>query len=345
MRLNKRNNYQEFYRRWVEMKQEFNNGSAYFGDALETLKQIESDSVDSVITSPPYYQLRDYGFNEQWGLESDYRDYLDKMIDLMRELKRVLKPTGTMWINLGDSYAGSKQGNTDLKINPIVNKSKINKKVKDLPNKSLMLIPHRFAIRCIDELGLILRNDIIWAKPNAMPESVTDRFSKKHEFVFFFVKNQEYYFDLDSVRDKQRESSLQRAHYATPTLKGDEYRNLVNPKTAQQTYNKILDGVGKNLGDVSDFWEITTKPNPKNHYATYNSELIRKPLIAGSPVGGVILDPFGGTGTTCFSAVQFDRRFIYIDANKEYYDNFVKEMTYQESHYKLDFDSDLQKVG
>ena len=327
------------------MKQEFNNGIAYFGDALDTLKQIESDSVDSIITSPPYYQLRDYGFNEQWGLESDYKDYLNKMVSLMGELKRVLKPTGTMWINLGDTFSTQQAGNTEwgngVGNNKIYEKNNPKRYNGNIPNKSLMLIPHRFAIRCIDELGLILRNDIIWAKPNGMPESVTDRFSKKHEFVFFFVKNQDYYFDLDSIRDKQRESSLQRAHYATPTLKGDGYRNLANPKTAQQTYNKILDGVGKNPGDVSDFWEITTKPNSKNHYATYNSELIRKPLIAGSPVGGVILDPFGGTGTTCFSAVQFDRRFIYIDANKEYYDNFVKEMSYQNSHYRLDF----EKVG
>lgn len=320
------------------MKVDFINGVAYHGDALETLKQVESDSVDSVITSPPYYQLRDYGFNEQWGLENDFKDYLNKMVNLMGELKRVLKPSGTMWINLGDSYAGSKQDNTDLKINPIVNKSKINKKVKDLPNKSLMLIPHRFAIRCIDELALILRNDIIWAKPNGMPESVTDRFSKKHEFVFFFVKEKDYYFDLNSVREKPV-TRLDRIDFVSSTRKIVKNGGKSDSGTMKNNPN------GKNPGDVSDFWEIITKPNPKNHYATYNSELIRKPLIAGSPVGGVILDPFGGTGTTCFSAVNFDRRFIYIDANKEYYDNFVKEMTYQDSHYKLNFDSDLQKVG
>jgi len=329
------------------MKQELINGAAYFGDALETLKQIKSDSVDSVITSPPYYQLRDYGFNEQWGLESDYKDYLDKMINLMRELKRVLKPTGSMWINLGDSYSKSININNNGKNSKTLHgadNGKIGihtkppiKCKKSLPDKSLMLIPHRFAIRCIDELGLILRNDIIWAKPNGMPESVTDRFSKKHEFVFFFVKNQEYYFDLNSVRDKltypeESTKSFRKSCLSDIGLQNGKHSSHSNP-------------LGKNPGDVSDFWEITTKPNSKNHYATYNSELIRKPLIAGSPVGGIILDPFGGTGTTCFSAVQFDRRFIYIDANKEYYDNFVKEMSYQDSHYKLNFDSDLQKVG
>jgi len=310
---------------------DFINGTAYFGNALETLKQIESVSVDSVITSPPYYQLRDYGFDGQWGLESDYKDYLDKMIDLMRELKRVLKPTGTMWVNLGDTYAGNKEGNTDLKINNLSNLSRIKKQVKGIPNKSLMLIPHRFAIRCIDELGLILRNDIIWAKPNGMPESVTDRFSRKHEFIFFFVKNQKYYFDLDSVRDKPY-TSLDRKD--TVNILRKAVRSGLKSDSGFMKNNPL----GKNPGDVSDFWEITTKPNPKNHYATYNSELIRKPLIAGSPVGGVILDPFGGTGTTCFLATQFERRFIYIDANKEYFNNFVKEMSYRESQYKLNFE-------
>jgi len=329
------------------MKIDFENGSAYLGDALEVVKSLESDSVDSVITSPPYYQLRDYGFTGQWGLENDYKDYLNKMVELMSELKRALKPTGTMWINLGDTYSKSININNNGKNSKTlhgadngkigVHTKKPIKCKKSLPNKSLMLIPHRFAIRCIDELGLILRNDIIWAKPNAMPESVTDRFSKKHEFVFFFVKNQEYYFDLDSVRDKLT--------YPEESLKPFRKSCLSDIGLQNGKHSSHSNPNGKNPGDVSDFWEITTKPNPKNHYATYNSELIRKPLIAGSPVGGVILDCFGGTGTTCFSAVQFDRRFIYIDANKEYFDNFVKEMSYQDSHYKLNFDSDSQKVG
>lgn len=349
MRLNKRNKHKEFYRKWVKMNVEFNNGSAYFGDALETLKQIKSDSVDSVITSPPYYQLRDYGFDSQWGLESDYNEYLDNLINLMREIKRVLKSTGTIWINLGDTYAGSKSGNDNPKMNSNVcdTQSKINKKVKNMPNKSLMMIPHRFAIRCVDELGLILRNDIIWASKNKMPEPTTDRFSKKKEYIFFFTKSTKYYFDLDGIRDipitgTNRKDIIKSKTSGSLTAKKSGREKEFDENGFIEMKNNPM---GKNPGDVSDFWEITTKPNSKNHYATYNSELIRKPLIAGSPVGGVVLDPFGGTGTTCFSAVQFDRRFIYIDANKEYYDNFVKEMSYQESHYKINFDSDMQKVG
>jgi len=278
-------------------------------------------------------------------LESDYKDYLDKMIDLIWELKRVLKPTGTMWVNLGDTYSSKTKGtggmnSEKLKIKNNENYQAFRSATKtniEIMEKSLMLIPHRFAIRCIDELGLILRNDIIWAKPNGMPESTTDRFSKKHEFIFFFVKNQKYYFDLDSVRENIKEASRIRLSQNIESQNGS-YRAVLGGYKNNGTMKAVAHSLGKNPGDVSDFWEITTKPNPKNHYATYNSELIRKPLIAGSPVGGVILDPFGGTGTTCFLATQFERRFIYIDANKEYFNNFVKEMSYRESQYKLNFE-------
>lgn len=317
------------------MKVEFKNGIAYLDDAFETLKQIGSNLVDSVITSPPYYQLRDYGFNEQWGLESDYKDYLDKMVSLMSELKRVLKPTGTMFINLGDTYSSGQSGfggRANSSAKQMSNKGSYTEGHNydsDIPNKSLMLIPHRFAIRCIDELGLILRNDIIWAKPNAMPESTSDRFSKKHEHIFFFVKQKNYYFDLDSIKDKLIIQNVKGVKFGGN--KGDS-----NPKGIysgnEYDASKLI---GKNPGDVTDLWSIPTKPNTKEHYASYNNELIRKPLLAGSPIGGVILDPFGGTGTTCFSALHYERRFIYIDANKEYYDNFVREMDYQEIQLKL----------
>lgn len=322
------------------MKIQFTNGTAYLGDALQVVKSLDSNSVDSVITSPPYYQLRDYGFDSQWGLEQDYKDYLNKMIELMSELKRVLKPTGTMWVNLGDTF-NNISGNAKMKepksllLGDKISEGQIrggkSKVIQPMPNKSLMLIPHRFAIRCIDELGLILRNDIIWAKRNGMPESVTDRFSKKHEHIFFFVKQKDYYFDLDSIKDKLIIQNVKGVKFGGN--KGDS-----NPKGIysgnEYDASKLI---GKNPGDVSDFWEITTKPNPKNHYATYNSELIRKPLIAGSPVGGVILDPFGGTGTTAFTAAKYDRQFIYIDANQEYFNEFTKEMNFADSQMKLEF--------
>lgn len=156
-----------------------------------------------------------------------------------------------------------------------------------------MLIPHRFAMRCVDELGLILRNTVIWGKPNGMPESVTDRFTKKHEYIFFFTKNEKYYFDLQSIKDNCL--PLNRWGGNKLVAKGD---SKWSEQTGQPIYRdrnlQAEDGL-KNPGDVADFWEITTKPSSKSHYATYNSELIIKPLLAGSPLGGFVLDPFGGT--------------------------------------------------
>jgi len=271
----------------------------YHGDTLATVRQFEAESIDCVITSPPYYQLRDYGFAYQWGLEKTYQEYLDKMIALMSELKRVLKPTGTIWINLGDSYNGNKQGSTQGTSTGLLtgkithNQVMVNKKTQQMPDKSLMLIPHRFAIRCIDELGLILRNDIIWAKPNGMPESVKDRFTKKHEFFFFFVKQQKYFFDLKAIRH------------------------------------------GKNTGDVADFWDITTKPSNEKHYATFNADLIDRPIVAGCPVNGIVLDPFCGTGTTLVRALQLDRKVIGVDGKKEYVKIAEKRIQREQSILKL----------
>lgn len=314
----------------------------YCGDTLETVQQFETESIDCVITSPPYYQLRDYGFADQWGLEKTYQEYLDKMLALMAELKRVLKPTGTMWINLGDSYNGNKQGSTQGTSTSLLtgkithNQVMVNKKTQQMPDKSLMLIPHRFAIRCIDELGLILRNDIIWAKPNGMPESVTDRFTKKHDFFFFFVKQQKYFFDLDAIREKQSESSIKRC--LTPYFERNVEDNNVsrmNPNTEKKYRDKVLNGMGKNPGDVADFWDITTKPSNEKHYATFNADLIGRPIVAGCPVNGIVLDPFCGTGTTLVRALQLGRKVIGIDGKQEYVKIAEKRIQREQNKLKL----------
>lgn len=322
------------------MKQDFINGTAYHGDCLEVLKTLPGECVDSVITSPPYWQLRDYNFDGQWGMEADFNVYLEKMLSLMNELKRILKPMGTMWINLGDTYSKSVNQNNNGRGHSTLDsqngKIKIHtrnptKCIKSLPDKSLMLIPHRFAIRCIDELGLILRNDIIWAKPNGMPESVTDRFSKKHEFVFFFVKNKKYYFDLDSVRDKPY-TSLDRKD--TVNILRKTVRSGLKSDSGFMKNNPL----GKNPGDVSDFWDLPTKSSSAEHFATYNTDLIRKPVLAGSPVGGIILDPFAGTGTTAVAAIQYDRKFLMIEGNKEYYNLMCNNIRNHDLQLKLNFE-------
>ncbi len=283
-------------------------------DVLDGMKSIPNDTIDCIITSPPYYQLRDYGFPEQWGLEKTYQEYLDRMILFMSECKRVIKPTGTIWINLGDSYNGSGNGSgkSGRKISQSIigasrkvgdaSPTNTNNGNKDMPNKSLMLIPHRFAIRCIDELGLILRNDIIWAKRNGMPESVTDRFRKNHEFIFFFVKSQKYYFDLDGVREKHIWSDVESEYVGATKHRGGHEVN----------------------GGVCNIPRQSAKKNFIG-YTNCNCN-------AGF-TGGIVLDPFAGTGTTLIRALELGRNVVGVEGNKEY---FTKA--------KERIDKELQKI-
>lgn len=283
---------------------------------LDTLKKMPNNFLDSVVTSPPYWQLRDYGYPEQWGLEPTFEEYLQHLWQMMDEIYRVLKSEGTCWINLGDTYGtqsgGLRSKNTFDPKNP---KATINiiEQPKSL-HKCLLLIPHRFAIGCIDR-GWIVRNDIIWAKRNGMPESVTDRFSKKHEYFFFMVKSEKYYFDLDSIRDKHKESSLNRIEYGWKS----EHSSIGNIDTDKMG-DRFCNPKGKNPGDVSDFWDIQTKPNKESHYAQYSDNLIKKPIIGGCPEGGLIYDPFMGSGSTADACIRTNRNFIGSEMSKEYFD-------------------------
>ena len=201
------------------------------GDALESLKDFPDASIDCVITSPPYWQLRDYGWKEQWGLEKTFDKYLENLWKLMDEIHRVLKPKGTVWINLGDTYgtqSGTGRGTQYISQSTkhhVENGATLLK--GNTPHKSQLLIPHRFAIGCM-ERGWVVRNDIIWAKKNSMPESVKDRFSKKHEYLFLMVKSKEYFFDLDSIREPHKEASLERTQrgWNGHREKGSSYENM-----------------------------------------------------------------------------------------------------------------------
>lgn len=306
----------------------------HHGTCLELIAQLPDSSIDSVITSPPYWQLRDYGWNGQWGLEPTYQMYLENLWSLMNEVYRVLKPTGTAWINLGDTY-GIQSGGMRIAQD---NFETQNYKYGALPkpvvqpktlHKCLLLIPHRFAIGCID-LGFIIRNDIVWAKRNGMPESVTDRFSKKHEYFFFMTKSEKYYFDLDGIRDKLR----------NPV----EIRNKASEIYGRGSGNKqFSEGVriwgdedkGKNPGSVADFWDVPTKPSKSNHFATYNTDLIDKPIIAGCPKEGIILDPFAGTGTTLIRAHQLGRQTIGFEGSEAYCAEANKAFSVEKSQLKL----------
>jgi DNA modification methylase len=289
----------------------------YKEPCLDTLRKMPNDFLDCVITSPPYWQLRDYGYEGQWGLEPTFDLYLEHLWEMMDEIKRVLKPTGTAWINLGDTYARGKRNkdaindtlrNTNLKIAP---KSKPN---YNGLNKTLLLLPHRFAIGCIDR-GWIVRNDIIWAKRNGMPESVTDRFSKKHEYFFLMSKSEKYFFDLDAIRDKHKcENDKRNDGNRHEYKEGVKSQNNDMLSTNAVSFNPL----GKNPGSVSDFWDVPTKPSSSEHYASYNDELLKKPILAGCPEDGLVYDPFMGTGSTAEVAIRTNRNFIGSEMSLDY---------------------------
>jgi DNA modification methylase len=285
---------------------------------------MQDKSIDCVISSPPYWQLRDYGYDGQWGLEPTFEEYIEHLWEMMDEIYRVLKDEGTCWINLGDSFSTQSGTNAALargkdyqsESTYIVNRGESGKllKPKNLPNKCLLLIPHRFAIGCI-ERGWIVRNDIIWAKRNGMPESVTDRFTKKHEYIFFMTKSEKYYFDLDAIRDKHKHSNDKRNDGKRHEYKGD-VKSQNNEWIASNAVS--FNPKGKNPGSVSDFWDVTTKGSTDQHFASYNTDLIKKPILAGCPEGGLIYDPFMGTGTTAIAALRANRKFVGSEMSTEY---------------------------
>lgn len=327
----------------------------YQGDCMDLIKHLDDKSIDCVITSPPYWQLRDYKWDGQWGLEPTFQLYLENLWSLMDEIWRVLKDDGTAWINLGDTYARGGRNKKASNNQTLRSSHEYEIEPETKPdyeglNKCLLLIPHRFAIGCMDR-NWIIRNDILWAKRNGMPESVTDRFSKKHEYFFFMVKQEKYYFDLDGIRDRNitqenrphgivrnrlydYDSKLNRMNEVTTKIpkedaelfgspRAREHRkkhtspksNLNNHTSKDVLYDHPL---GKNPGSVSDFWDVPTQPSSDEHYAAYNDKLIGKPIVAGCPKDGIILDPFCGTATTGCRALELGRNFIGFEGSAKY---------------------------
>lgn len=186
----------------------------------------------------------------------------------------------------------------------------------------------------------ILRNDIVWGKRNSMPESVTDRFSKKHEYIFFMVKSQKYYFDLDGIRDKHQSEFSSSFNIRVRDVKKGRLkhtdRKASNKELEQYKEQKYRPTIGKNPGSVSDFWDVPTQPSSEKHYASFNTQLIDKPIIAGCPKDGIILDPFCGTGTTLIRALQLERKFIGIDGSKDYCKIANKRIQDELDQYKME---------
>lgn len=328
------------------------------GDALTHLKELPNESINMVMTSPPYWALRDYGVEQQLGLEPTFKQYINRLCNIFDEVKRVLKDDGTIWVNLGDTYAGGGSGQKDTgKHNYPPEVMNANKKTKwnnkvilgdiklrkrfccecgnefkakshqyfcsskcsgvdntpkskkgVLENKNLVLIPFHFAIE-MQNRGWILRNVIIWNKPNCMPSSVKDRFTVDFEYLFFFSKKKKYYFE--EQREEKKDTWGGRWGKMP---KG----NRPNAMIGRKEMSKEEFAAAYKDRNKRTTWTIPTKSFSEAHFAVYPEELCETPIKAGCPEGGIVLDMFFGSGTTGLVALKQDKKFIGIELNPDY---------------------------
>jgi site-specific DNA-methyltransferase (adenine-specific) len=299
------------------------------GDCIEQMRTLPDQCVNTCVTSPPYFGLRDYGHDGQIGLEATPDAFVAKMVDVFREVRRVLRDDGTVWLNLGDSYAaarggthqpaetlaGGKGGKMDdgatvnrgreSGYNPTRNAGAIGLKHKDLIG-----IPWRVAF-ALQADGWYLRQDIIWHKPNPMPESVTDRCTKAHEYIFLLSKSERYYFDSEAMQEPASTSGSVQS-FARPCRSA---RAFGKPSGSELHADRTHTSDTRNRRSV---WTVTTKPYKGAHFATFPPDLIRPCILAGCQIGGTVLDPFGGSGTTAQVAIEEGREAILCELNADY---------------------------
>lgn len=303
------------------------------GDNRQTLRSLPDCSVQTVVTSPPYFGLRDYGHDDQIGLEQTPQAFIEELCKVFDEVWRVLKDDGTVWVNLGDSYCtiphGAKAVNSPQSFG---SKGSIGrgqersgavqssgggyanrKPLPGLKHKDLIGIPWRFAL-AMQERGWYLRSDIIWHKPNPMPESVTDRPTKSHEYIFLLTKSAKYYYNHEAIKEEGAgRTDLGKLDFEGRDFLGDSGWN----KSTKETW-------GRNKRTV---WTIATKPYKEAHFATYPPDLIEPCILAGSKEGDIVLDPFSGSGTTGEVALQRGRNYIGLELNPEYAKLSEKRLT------------------
>lgn len=287
------------------------------GDVKQQLQSLADGSVNCVVTSPPYWGLRDYGQEGQLGLERTPEEYVDNMVEVFREVRRVLSDDGTLWLNIGDSYSGSGKGpagNLGKKHNE---RHLEHKHSKVVPNgtkpKDLVGVPWMLAFALRAD-GWYLRQDIIWAKPNVMPESVRDRCTKSHEYVFLLTKSPKYYYDHIAIKEPVSDVSLKRAQSGwksnRPSAKAGP-----NGVDVEQMGTRFVNPEGRNKRDV---WFIPTASFKGAHFAVMPERLVEPCILAGCPENGVVLDPFFGSGTVGVVANKHNRKYIGIELNPEY---------------------------
>lgn len=332
----------------------------HFGDCIETMRSMPDAIVQTCVTSPPYFGLRDYGHAGQIGLEETPREFVAKLVEVCREVRRVLRDDGTLWLNLGDSYAGSWGARGRGEATNAARPDLENKHGTAAPNrfgfapmgikpKDLMGIPWRVAF-ALQEDGWYLRQDIIWHKPNPMPESVTDRCTKAHEYIFLLSKSPSYYCDMGAIKEQstgQAPGNVNPQKAAVAYAEGDERHRTKSGLNAfadrarakrdsfKRDKSKRAAAIpGQSVGthradrheseyDIDtrnkrSVWTVATAPYKGAHFATFPTELIEPCILAGAPSGGVVLDPFFGSGTTGQVAQTLGRQFIGCELNPEY---------------------------
>lgn len=299
------------------------------GDCIASMQTLEAGSINTCVTSPPYFGLRDYGQDGQIGLEDTPDAYVARLVEVFREVRRVLRDDGTLWLNLGDSYA-AQRGGTHMPAQTVAggvggdgddsafrgmggktsgpahrNAGKIGLKHKDLIG-----IPWRVAF-ALQADGWYLRQDIIWSKPNPMPESVTDRCTKAHEYIFLLSKSAKYFYNHHAVKEAVAESTVARV---SQDVAGQLGSNRVPGKS-----NGAMKAVGgTETRNRRSVWTVTTKPFSGSHFATFPPDLIEPCILAGCPSGGTVLDPFGGSGTTAGVAIKHGRNAVLCELNPAY---------------------------
>ena len=303
------------------------------GDCREGMRKMPEKSAHTCITSPPYFGLRDYGHAGQIGLEQTPDQYVQQLVEVFREVRRVLRDDGTVWLNLGDSYVGAtsehKEGGSAGKNSPISKKT-----LSGIPTsgrgdrnralfadglvmKNLIGIPWRVAF-ALQADGWILRQDIIWHKPNPMPESVTDRCTKAHEYIFMFSKSQKYYYDNEAIKEdcvngdpRPPRGSAGNKHPNAGIRKQDELG-----KSTYTGFNERYEPLERR--NKRSVWTVPTKPYAEAHFATFPPELITPCILAGCPEDGIVLDPFMGSGTVAATALRLNRNYLGCELNPDY---------------------------
>ena len=296
-----------------------------FGDCRETMRQWAAAGIkaQTCVTSPPYYGLRDYGHEGQIGLEETPEQYISAMVEVFRCVWDVLEDDGTLWLNIGDSYARQGGRESDQprhwdgreKTSGSMHNTRMAQDI-GLKPKDLIGIPWMLAFALRAD-GWYLRQDIIWHKPNPMPESVQDRCTKAHEYIFLLSKSQKYYYDAEAIKEEANEDS----GFAKQRAKGIDtwkYNNTSEriAQTGQTIESSTFGEIGKR--NKRSVWTVTTKPYAGAHFAVFPSDLIEPCILAGAPVGGIVLDPFMGSGTTAQVAQNLGRQYLGCELNPEY---------------------------